>query len=133
MPDPTEITKLLRAWSGGDQAALDRLADSVYGELRVMARLYMKNERSDNTLQTTALVHEVYLRLVGSQDTGWRSRGHFFAAAAEALRRILIENARRKASQRRGGQQQRCELEDGDRVTCPISDELLAWPPDLFA
>ncbi len=62
--DPTEITQLLRAWSSGDQAALDRVAERVYGELRVMARRYMKNERPDNTLQTTALVHEVYIRLV---------------------------------------------------------------------
>ena len=77
------ITALLRAWSGGDQAALSRLTEQVYPELRLMARRYMKNERQANTLQTTALVHEVYLRLVDVTKVEWRERAQFFAVAAD--------------------------------------------------
>ena len=88
VPDSTEITRLLKAWSGGDQAALGRLAEQVYGELRVIARRYMKNERPDNTLQTTALVHEVYLRLVDTSHVQWDERAQFFAMAPTMMRRI---------------------------------------------
>ena len=104
MPDPDDgppiqeasgdITNLLRAWSSGDQAALDRLAEQVYPELRRMARRYMKNERQGNTLQATALVHEVYLRLVDVSKVEWRERAQFFAMAAQMMRRILVDAAR---------------------------------------
>ena len=83
-----EITGLLQAWSGGDEAALDRLAEQVYPELRLMARRYMKNERQGNTLQTTALVHEVYLRLVDVTNVEWHQRAQFFAMAAQMMRRV---------------------------------------------
>jgi RNA polymerase sigma factor (TIGR02999 family) len=102
-PDSTEITKLLRAWSGGNPAALDRLAEQVYAELRVMARRYMKNERTGHTLQTTALVHEVYLRLVDETKVEWHERAQFFAVAAQMMRRILVDAARARKSQKRGG------------------------------
>ena len=89
-----EITNLLKAWSGGDPAALDRLSTQVYDELRRMARRHMQGERRDNTLQTTALVHEVYLRLVDVTKVEWRQRAQFFAIAAQMMRRILVDAAR---------------------------------------
>lgn len=101
--DPTEITALLKAWGGGDQAALDRLAERVYAELRAMARRHMRNERSENTLQTTALVHEVYLRLVDTSRIEWHERAQFFAMAARMMRRILVDAGRARRSHKRGG------------------------------
>lgn len=101
--DPTEITTLLKAWGGGDQAALERLAERVYGELRVLARRYMKNEASGNTLQTTALVHEVYIRMVDNTKVEWRERAQFFAMASQMMRRILVDAARARKSHKRGG------------------------------
>ena len=98
-----EITTLLKAWSGGDPAALERLADQVYPELRLMARRYMKNERLGNTLQATALVHEVYLRLVDVTKVEWRERAQFFAMAAQMMRRILVNAAHARSAQKRGG------------------------------
>jgi RNA polymerase sigma factor (TIGR02999 family) len=98
-----EITALLKAWSGGDQAALEQLAEQVYPELRLMARRYMKSERPGNTLQTTALVHEVYLRLVDVTRVDWRERAQFFAMAAQMMRRILVDAARARGAQKRGG------------------------------
>jgi len=98
-----EITNLLKAWSSGEPAALQRLAEQVYPELRLMARRYMKNERAGHTLQATALVHEVYLRLVDVTKVEWQERAQFFAMAAEMMRRILVSAARARGSQKRGG------------------------------
>ena len=98
-----EITNLLKAWSAGDPAALDALSKQVYDELRRMARRHMKNERQGNTLQTTALVHEVWLRLVDVTRVEWRQRAQFFAIAAQMMRRILVDAARGRASRKRGG------------------------------
>ena len=98
-----EVTGLLKAWSGGDQAALERLADQVYNELRRIARRYMRNERAGNTLQTTALVNEVYLRLVDVKNVDWQQRAQFFAIAAQMMRRILVDAARARSSHKRGG------------------------------
>ena len=98
-----EITTLLKAWGGGDPAALERLAEQVYPELRLMARRFMKNERPGNTLQATALVHEVYLRLVDVTKVEWRERAQFFAMAAQMMRRILVNAAHARAAQKRGG------------------------------
>lgn len=98
-----EVTDLLRAWSGGDQTALDRLAAQVYDELRRMARRYMRNERAGNTLQTTALVNEVYLRLVNVKNVNWQQRAQFFAVSAQMMRRILVDAARARGSNKRGG------------------------------
>ena len=97
-----EITTLLKAWSGGDEAALQELSDHVYAELRLMARRHMRNERAGNTLQTTALVHEVYLRLVDVTKVEWQQRAQFFAMAAQMMRRILVDAARARASHKRG-------------------------------
>ena len=98
-----EITNLLKAWSSGDEAALARLAERVYPELRLMARQYMKNEGQGDTLQATALVHEVYLRLVDVTKVEWRQRAQFFAMAAQMMRRILVDAARARRAHKRGG------------------------------
>jgi RNA polymerase sigma factor (TIGR02999 family) len=93
----------LKAWGGGDEAALARLAEHVYPELRLMARRYMKNEGQGNTLQATALVNEVYLRLVDVTEVEWHARAQFFAMAAQMMRRILVDAARARGSHKRGG------------------------------
>ncbi len=98
------ITELLKAWRAGDETALNRLSERVYEELRLMARRQMKNERLDNALQTTALVHEVYLRLIDVSEVEWRQRAQFFAIAAQMMRRILVDAARARASHKRGAQ-----------------------------
>ena len=109
----SDVTRILNAIERGDAKATDDLLPIVYEELRLLAAQKLSQEKPGQTLQATALVHEVYIRLVGSHDQGWRSRGHFFKAAAEAMRRILVENARRKGRQKRGGDRQRVELTDG--------------------
>jgi RNA polymerase sigma-70 factor (ECF subfamily) len=101
--DLGEVSSLLLAWSGGDQAALDRLTPIVYSELRRMATRYMRNERPGHTLQSTALVHEAYTRLVDYKRMQWQNRAHFFAIAAQLMRRILVEHARRHGVKRGGG------------------------------
>ena len=100
---PAGVTVMLKAWSGGDQAALARLVERVYPELRLMARRYMKNERHGNTLQSTALVHEAYLRLVDVTKVEWHDRAQFFALAAQMMRRILVDAARARGAYKRGG------------------------------
>ena len=116
-----EITSLLKAWSSVDQAALARLAEHVYPELRLMARRYMKNERQGNTLQATAIVHEVYLRLVDVTQVEWRHRAQFFAMAAQMMRRILVDSARARGSRRRGGIPPKVNL-DESAVLSPAAD-----------
>jgi RNA polymerase sigma factor (TIGR02999 family) len=108
-PESPQITVLLKAWGGGDAAALERLTPLVYQELHRLARGYMRRERAGNTLQTTALVNEAYLRLVDVQKVGWHDRVHFFAVSAQMMRRILVDAARARASAKRGGQLQRVE------------------------
>jgi RNA polymerase sigma factor (TIGR02999 family) len=100
---PSEVTDLLVAWSSGEQAALDRLIPLVYEELRRLAHSRLRHERAEHTLQTTALVHEAYCRLVDQHRVGWQSRGQFFAIAAQTMRRILVDYARRRKGQKRGG------------------------------
>jgi RNA polymerase sigma factor (TIGR02999 family) len=101
--ESAEVTGLLKAWSSGDQAALDRLAAVVYQELRRMARRHMRSERPGITLQTTALVNEVYLRLVDVKNVDWQHRAQFFAISAQMMRRILVDAARARRSGKRGG------------------------------
>ena len=110
----TDVTQILSEIEHGDPAAAERLLPLVYDELRKLAAAKLTHEKPGQTLEGTALVHEAYLRLVGtSESPQWNSRGHFFAAAAEAMRRILIENARRKRSQRQGGGRRRLDLDAG--------------------
>src|SRR5580658_894736 len=98
-PDSAEITALLRAWTGGDRAAFDRLAPIVYEELRRMARGHMRHERAGHTLQTTAVVNELYLRLVDVGNVDWQHRAQFFAISAQIMRRILVDAARARRAQ----------------------------------
>ena len=122
MTDRAEVTNLLRAWSNGDQEALDRLSERVYGELHRMARRFMKNERDGNSLQATALVHEVYLRLLDVGNVEWRQRAQFFAMAAQMMRRILVDAARARGSRKRGGQAIRVNFEE-TAVLMPEPDQ----------
>jgi len=124
----SDVTRILNAIERGDTRATDELLPLVYEELRVLAAQKLSHEPPGQTLQATALVHEAYLRLVGDEPQGWNSRGHFFAAAAEAMRRILIDNARRKRSDKCGGARNRIGLEAVEPVsaTCPDPDSLLA-------
>ncbi len=107
-----EITHLLLKWSKGDSDALDRLVPLVYPELRRIARRYMGRENSQHTLQTSALINEAYLRLVDTQDVAWQDRAHFFAVAAQVMRRILIDHARRYRYDKRGGGATHIALDD---------------------
>lgn len=118
----TDVTRLLEAANLGDPRAAAELLPLVYGELRRLAASKLAQEKPGQTLDATALVHEAYLRLVGEQQ--FDGRGHFFAAAAEAIRRILVEQARRRQSAKRGGRGERQEL-DPDRLAAPVPDEEL--------
>jgi RNA polymerase sigma factor (TIGR02999 family) len=122
----TDVTRILSATGQGDPRAAEQLLPLVYDELRKLAAQLLAGEKPGQTLQATALVHEAYVRLVGRHDPGWNGRGHFFAAAAEAMRRILIENARRKNADKRGGRRARVSLDRVDAVSVAPPDELLA-------
>jgi RNA polymerase sigma factor (TIGR02999 family) len=112
-PASGEVTQLLRAWSGGDKEALDRLAPLVYGELHRIAQRLMAGERPNHTLQATALVNEAYLRLVDARQVNWQDRAHFFALSARAMRQILVDHARSRGSAKRGGGEVSIELKEG--------------------
>ena len=122
----SEVTRILAAIEHGDVRAVDKLFPLVYQELRQLAAQRFRKELPGQTLQATALVHEAYLRLVGSEEQRWSGRRHFFSAAAEAMRRILIENARRKQSLKRGGDRKRIQLDDADLAIEGASDDLIA-------
>jgi RNA polymerase sigma factor (TIGR02999 family) len=107
-----EVTGLLKAWSGGEQSALDRLTPAIYRELHRIARRYMRNERAGNTLQTTALVNEVYLRLIDVKNVDWQHRAQFFAISAQMMRRILVDAARARGSRKRGGGAEKMNVDD---------------------
>ncbi len=122
----SEVTRILTAIEAGDPAAAAELLPLVYDELRKLAAARMARENPGHTLQATALVHEAYLRLVGSgQPREWNGRGHFFAAAAEAMRRILVEAARRKMRAKRGGALERVDLAEAEPVAGPGPDETI--------
>lgn len=123
---PHEITQLLAEWSNGNQAALDKLYPLVYDELRRMAHRYMSRERKGHTLQTTAVINEAYLRLVEQRNVHWANRAHFFGIAAEIMRRILIDHARRYQYLKRGGGAQRISLDEVAVVAKERASELLA-------
>jgi RNA polymerase sigma factor (TIGR02999 family) len=122
----SDVTRILEAAQQGDPTAADQLLPLVYEELRRLAAHRMANEAAGQTLQPTALVHEAWLRLVGNENQKWDGRAHFFAAAAEAMRRILIDRARRKRAIRHGGNQQRVELQEVDLASSTDDDQLLA-------
>lgn len=139
VPDKSElvsthqITRLLRAWGTGDERALEQLMPLVYNELHRLAQRYMVSEQSGHPLQTTALVHEVYLRLVDVQNVDWQNRAHFYALCARLMRRILIDFARSRNYQKRGGQFAHIELEEAATVSAVVGAELLAVDEALKA
>ncbi len=123
----TDVTHILNQIEQGDPTASEQLLPLVYEELRILARQRLANEKPGQTLQPTALVHEAYVRLVGNEkDQGWDNRGHFFAAAAEAMRRILADNARRKSSVKHGGHFNRQDLPTSQVVNQTESENLIA-------
>ena len=130
----SEITQLLKAWGSGDEVALNKLAEHVYPELRLMARRYLKNEGRGNTLQTTAIVHEVYLRMIDVTKVEWQARAQFFAMAAQMMRHILVDAARARGSQKRGGEAIKVNLDETailsptpDRSIIALDDALTAF------
>jgi len=125
-PERMRVTQVLKAVERGDPRAAHELLPLVYAELRTLARSLMAKVPPGNTLQPTALVHQAYLRIVGNDDPGWNSRGHFFAAAAQAMRRILVEQARRKATVKHGGDQLRRDVDDAEIPIASPSDDMLA-------
>lgn len=124
-PD-TELTRLLEAWRGGDAAAAEELVPLVYAELRRMAAARMRSERDGHTLQPTALVHEAWLRLMKQHASGWQNRDQFFAIAAQAMRRILVDHARRRHAAKRGDGDAAVDLDElARRLTVTLPDDRL--------
>ena len=121
-----EISVILKDWSGGNRASADRLLALVYDELRRIAGQYLRKEKSDHTLQPTALVHEAYMRLIDISDISWQDRAHFFAVSANIMRHILVDHARAKLAEKRGGDAQRISLEDADSLSSEPNIDLLA-------
>ena len=133
MPPRSDATELLVAWSNGDESAFDRLVPLVHQELRVLARRYMKRERSDHTLQATALVNEAYIRLIDVNRVQWQNRTHFLAVAAQTMRRILVEFARQRRRQKRGGDALRVTMDAAMAVAPDNSADLVALSDALSA
>src|SRR5258706_8782509 len=125
-PSPREVTQLLIAWRNGDQTALDQLMPLIYDELRRIAARYLRSERRGHTLQTSALVNEAYLKLAACDEIEWDGRAHFFGAAAQAMRRILVDYARTRQRVKHGGEVQRVALDDAVDVAEERAGELIA-------
>jgi RNA polymerase sigma factor (TIGR02999 family) len=132
-PSHHEVTQLLLAWGEGDKAALDQLMPLVYAELRKLAKSYMRNQRADHTMQTTALIHETYLRLIDANRVKLENRRHFFAAAARLMRQVLVDLARERGSKKRGGAARQVSLDDALIVSKPRDEGLLALDEALSA
>jgi RNA polymerase sigma factor (TIGR02999 family) len=132
-PNPNEVTQLLLAWSEGDKAALNRLMPLVYDELRKLARSYMRREREGQMMQTTALIHEVYLRLIDAEQVRLENRAHFFAAAARLMRQVLVDLARERGSRKRGGAARRVSFDEAMAVGKQHDEGLLALDEALSA
>ena len=133
MPEPAAVTKLLRAWSGGDEAALGELIPLVEAELRRLARIYMARERLGHTLQATALVNEAFLRLIDARQVSWQDRAHFLGIAARLMRRVLVDHARTRGVQKRGGGGYKVELDEAMAVSPAPDFNLLALDRALEA
>lgn len=125
-PSPEEVTRWLVEWGNGDEAAFNKLMPLVYAELRKKARRYMARENPGHTLQTTALIHEVYLRLADQKEKNWQNRSHFFAVAAQAMRHILVDYARARQAARRGGPGRAVSLEEAAVVSEERTSEMVA-------
>ena len=133
LPSPHEMTRLLVAWSEGDRGALERLLPLVEGELHRLAHRYMSRERPGHTLQTSALVNEAYLRLVDQRQVRWQNRAHFFGIAAQMMRRILIDHARRKHFGKHGGSARPASLDEAAIISDERAAELVALDEALDA
>jgi len=129
----SETTQLLRAWAGGDQNAFDQLTPRIYDELRRIAGRFMRDERPGRTIDTTALVHEAYLKLVDVTNVDWQHRAHFFAIAAQIMRHILLDLARRRVAAKRGGDAARVNLDEVPDPTSGRARELIALDDALNA
>ena len=129
----SETTELLRAWAGGDRSALERLTPRVYDELRRIAGHFMRDEGSGKTIQTTALVHEAYLRLIDVTNVDWQHRAHFFAVSAQIMRHVLLDRARRRVAAKRGGATPRVNLDDVPDLGSSRARELIALDDALNA
>ena len=123
---PSDVSQLLIAWSNGDQAAREQLMSVVYEELHRLARRYMRNESPGHTLQTSALVHEAFIRLVDQKDVRWQNRSHFFGISAQMMRRILVDYARSRNFAKRGGGALKLSLEEGLIVSDERNEEVVA-------
>lgn len=130
---PQDVTRLLQAWSRGEESALEKLVPIVYRELHLRARRCMAREGEARSLQTTALIHEAYLRLVGSSPVTWESRGHFFAIAARLMRRILVDRARARRAQKRGGAARLVSFDEELVVAGPPDRDLVSLDDALTA
>src|SRR5580765_4670125 len=133
MPSAPNVTQLLLAWQAGDQAALDKLLPAIQPELRRIARRHMAGERRGHVLQPTALVNEAYLRLIASNDIEWHGRAHFFAVAAQVMRRVLVDYARERARAKRGGGACRISLSDAEHLAMPRQADVVALDDALNA
>ncbi|MCM3870755.1 MAG: sigma-70 family RNA polymerase sigma factor [Pyrinomonadaceae bacterium] len=131
--DSEHVTQLLQDWSAGNEQALEDLLPLIYNELRRLAHNFLYRERPGHTLQTTALVHEAYLKLIDQKDARWQNRSHFFAIAAQAMRRILIDSARRHAATKRGGSQEKLSLDEVPDISLEPNIKLLALDEALKA
>lgn len=123
---PSDLTRLLSEWSGGNQAGLDKLTPLVYGDLHQRARNYLRQERPDHTLQPTALIHEAYLRMLGDSPPEWKDRAHFFAVASRVMRQILVDHARRHSAGKRGSGRSKVSLEEAFAPAGTNNDDLMA-------
>ena len=132
-PSPHEVSQLLRAWSSGDEAALQTLMPLVYEELHRIARRHMRRERKQHTLQTSALVNEAYLRLVDWKNVEWQNRAHFFAASAQIMRRILVDLARNRGSLKRGAGALQVSLAEAEGIPSERGTDLVALDQALTA
>lgn len=127
------VTALLQAWSAGDRTALDRLVPLVHAELRRLARRYMRRERAGHTLQTTALIHEAYIRLVEARGINWQNRAHFFGISARVMRQVLVDLARQRGYRKRGGGERRVPLDETMIVADTPDADLIALDDALNA
>jgi RNA polymerase sigma factor (TIGR02999 family) len=132
-PETTETTRLLRAWASGDQNALGRLMPRVYRELRRIAGHHMQNEHTGRTIQTTALVHEAYLKLIDVNNVDWQHRAHFFAVSSQIMRRILVDRARRRVAAKRGGKAAKVNVDEIPDLSGDRASEMIALDASLDA
>jgi RNA polymerase sigma-70 factor (ECF subfamily) len=132
-PSAQELTRLLTAWTSGDMAAFEKLSRAVYNELRRLARSYMRGERPGHTLEATALVHEAFVRIMDWKNVEWKNRAHFFAVAAQMMRRVLVDHARARRNLKRGGEWKQVSLKEAALLAGKLPTDLIAIDDALRA